>query len=134
MSKICPQASQKSNQPDKYICNPITGNWIKIGSATHISLIKNGVLSSTGTVAETITGTVLSPLKIALQNKQKSEKVTPIGSVEPPSCPKITKKSKIKALSSDLSMGIPDTIATSKSGMKSQVIVKTEVSLVSADK
>ena len=74
MSKTCPQETRKANQSDRYICNPITGNWIKIGSATHISLIKNGVLQTigapAGTVAGTKTETMFSPLKL----KQKPVK------------------------------------------------------------
>jgi len=43
MSKICSDKNPKSKDPS-YVCNPTTGNWIKIGGATHQTLIKNGLL------------------------------------------------------------------------------------------
>lgn len=51
MSKVhqCPQNSKFAKDPN-YICNPTTGAWIKIDGPTYKKLIKQGVLSSAGSI------------------------------------------------------------------------------------
>jgi len=58
----CSQKSILANNP-AYICNPVTGNWIKKGGEAHLTLIKKGILKEQS--GEQITTTVPSvkPIK-----------------------------------------------------------------------
>ncbi len=46
MSKTCPEKNPKSKDPS-YVCNPKTGNWIKIGGEVYLKLIKDGFFQKT---------------------------------------------------------------------------------------
>jgi hypothetical protein len=44
MSKTCSDKSKYANNPD-YVCNPLSGRWIKIGGGKYNELVKKGIIN-----------------------------------------------------------------------------------------